>query len=462
MARAIRRAVDGEVRVATVQLAAWNDVRRGAIDATLVQADRGIADAALARVMLCRRRAVTASVLDAFFAAVGRGFEQHHHGRQPLDRDRELAEAAKAADIVAAFAGDVGPLYYERALLARARGRTADALHECTALLTEYPGFVAAAIETARLDLAAGDPIAAMLALAPVEKEVRETRAGAGVLADALRAVGRPADAARYDLAALLVVGHRDSRGNDCAPDDVSGRPVVDRRMPTAFTVAHLPDGRFLMNDRGLYFIATFPLDMAPLADLLGSVSPDGDANTKPRRPIFAALRETAENLAARARVRARESLWPELIDLLSRLRRGRDFAIDTIVRAVRRATRRFLRRVVRPFVRRVVRQYLFPLYKALPEPVRAANHRYILQPLPAWQAFFARHSFELIPRDAVRRLADNRANTWAHSLGFEFVGLSARARWLEQRRAEGILRIIEAETPPGQAAASDRVATAS
>ena len=76
-------------------------------------------------------------------------------------------------------------------------------------LLDSYPGFVAAAFAAARVALSDNDPVGAIESLAFVERELFQTREGAALLADALRAVGMHEAASRYDLAALTNAGQR-------------------------------------------------------------------------------------------------------------------------------------------------------------------------------------------------------------------------------------------------------------
>ena len=265
----------------------------------------------------------------------------------------------------------------------------------------------------ARLNLAAGKPAAAVLALAPVEKEVRELRAGSGVLADALRAMGRAADATRYDLTALLATGHRDSRGNECAPDDVFGRPVTDGRMSVAFSVMRLSDGRCLLNDRGHYFIAPYPLNQLPLADLLASTNPKTQPRTKRgRSTALASLRERLDFALTWIRLRARETA------LSQRSMFGRPTRFGAMAAAlISRAGRRFSRPVVSSVLRRIARR-LFPAYKALPESVRALNHRLFLPRLLRWWSFFAAE-IEMPDREDQLKLVDlRRAEGIAQILG--------------------------------------------
>ena len=145
-------------------------------------------------------------------------------------------------------------------MAAEAEGRAGDAAADLDRLLEAYPGFVTAAFAAGRLALADGDALRAIEVLAYVERELIQTREGAGLLADALRGIGMAEAASRYDVAELTGAGHADSRGNDCAPVDAAGNFVWHRSMPPAFYVEHLPNGRALYNDRGVYYFTNSAL----------------------------------------------------------------------------------------------------------------------------------------------------------------------------------------------------------
>ena len=108
------------------------------------------------------------------------------------------------------------------------------------------------------------------------------------MLADALRAVGVPEAASRYDLAALIGLGHADSRGNDCAPVDMMGNPARDIRMPPAFLLETLAVGRVLANDRGVYYAANSTIG-GYLAALMGiwSLPLPGPQSSPSRRRLL-------------------------------------------------------------------------------------------------------------------------------------------------------------------------------
>ena len=146
------------------------------------------------------------------------------------------------------------PLLFERALLAEADGRFADALSDLKEMLAAYPGFVAGSIAAGRMALAAGDPAEAIRLLAPVEGELTHTRDGAALLADAGRAIGLHESASRYDLAALICRGGYDSHGNDCAPIDLTGKIADDERMPQSWYLERQTDGSVLCNAGGIYY----------------------------------------------------------------------------------------------------------------------------------------------------------------------------------------------------------------
>jgi hypothetical protein len=243
--------------VAKAQLEAWIGVHRGSIDAVARVVDASLADAALARMMLYRRRAVVAQVMSEFFARMGGRFHPYLEGRipqPPMDLAGELATAKAAGDIVGDVCGVPPPLLFERALLAEAGGRLDDARADLEQLLVSYAGFVPAAIAAARVASAAGDPGGAIRSLAVVEGEVTHIREGAALLADAARAVGLHDTASRYDLAALVCQGAYDSRGNDCAPVDVTGQIANDNRMPQIFYFESQADGSLVCNARGIYY----------------------------------------------------------------------------------------------------------------------------------------------------------------------------------------------------------------
>ncbi len=222
-----------------------------------------LADAALARMMLSRRRAAVPQVFDEFFARAGARFAAQANDENPASLStfkKEMAKAKDAAAIAARMRPSTVALLFERALLAEMEGRLEDAAGDLALVLESYPGFVAAASMAGRLALARGEAVRAVEVLAYVECEIAGTREGAGLLADALRAIGMAEKASRYDVAALTSLGYVDSRGNDCAPIDTAGNFVTHRHMLPAFRVEPLPGGQSLYNDRGVYYFARFTI----------------------------------------------------------------------------------------------------------------------------------------------------------------------------------------------------------
>jgi hypothetical protein len=231
--------------------------RKGSIHDAARGIDASLADAALGRMMLHRRRAVAASVISGFFAGVGSGYAPYLENRAPggpLDPAGERAIAAKAAELVVGLCGALPALAFERALLAESDGRSGAALADLKQVLAAYPGFVAGAIAAGRMALTAGDPAEAIRLVAPVEGEITHTRDGAAVVADAARAIGLHESASRYDLAALICRGGYDSRGNDCAPIDLTGNFADDDRMPVPMYLERQVDGSVISNARGIYY----------------------------------------------------------------------------------------------------------------------------------------------------------------------------------------------------------------
>ncbi len=195
----------------------------------------------------------------------------------------EMAAAKAAGELAEAACGSAPPLLFERAMLAEMEGRPVEALADLDQLLDAYPGFVVAAFAAARLALAAGEPGRAIRSLAYVERELVQTREGSALLADALRAVGLYEAASRYDLAALVCAGQSDSRGNDCAPVDAAGNFATDDRMPPAFFVETLSDGRILYNDRGVYYLASSAFSGVLSALFKGWRSPSARGRPEPQ-----------------------------------------------------------------------------------------------------------------------------------------------------------------------------------
>lgn len=275
----------------TAQVRVWAAVHKGLLDDISGVIDELFADAALARMMLRRRRAVLAEVIDEFFARAGAGFTPYLAGLMrevPTDFAGEMAAAKAAGKLAEATCGAAPPLLFERAMLAEMEGQLVDALADLDQLLDAYPGFVAAVFAAARLALAAEDPGRAIRSLAYVERELVQTREGAASLADALRAVGLYEAASRYDLAALVCAGQSDGRGNDCTPVDAAGNFATDDRMPPAFYVETFPDGRILYNDRGVYYLASSVFSGVLSALLKGRRLPPARGRSGPESALSA------------------------------------------------------------------------------------------------------------------------------------------------------------------------------
>jgi hypothetical protein len=243
--------------VTTAQVEAWVGTRKGSIEETAGSIDAALADAALGRMMLHRRRAATAVVVNEFLARAGSRFAPFAEGRSavaPLDPEAERIISASAGELAVSLCGMQPALAFERALLAEEQGRIEDARLDLKQVLTAYPGFAVAAVAAARLALASGDPAEALRALAPVEGEITHTRNGATLLADAARAIGLYKSATRYDLAVLVCRGDYDSRGNDCAPIDLTGKIADDERMPQSLYLEGQDDGSVVCNVGGIYY----------------------------------------------------------------------------------------------------------------------------------------------------------------------------------------------------------------
>jgi hypothetical protein len=239
------------------QVEAWVGTRKGSIHEAARSIDAALADAALGRMMLHRRRAVTATVINEFFARAGSRFAPYVENRAPeapLDPAGERAIAARAGELVVGLCGAPPALAFERALLAEEQGRFDDAHSDLKEVLAACPGFVAAAIAAARLALASGDPPEALRTLAPVEGEITHARDGAALLADAARAIGLHQSASCYDLVALVSRGEYDGRGNDCVPIDLTGKIVDDERMPQSLYLEGEGDGSVICNVGGIYY----------------------------------------------------------------------------------------------------------------------------------------------------------------------------------------------------------------
>jgi hypothetical protein len=243
--------------VTTAQVEAWVSTWKGSIDKASCDIDVSFADAALGRMMLQRRRAVAAEIVGAFFAHIGGGSAAYMEGGKHaalLDAAGERAIAAELGGLVARLCGTSPPLLFERAMLARKEGRLDDAVSDLKLVVAAYPGFVPAAIAAGRMALAAGDPAEAIHSLAGVERELTHIRDGAALLADAARAVGLHEAASRYDLMALISRGAHDSRGNDCAPVNLTDEIADDGRMPQTLYLESQADGSAICNAGGIYY----------------------------------------------------------------------------------------------------------------------------------------------------------------------------------------------------------------
>src|SRR5947208_550046 len=111
--------------MATAQLKTWIAAHRGDIDELSEDLDRSLADIAVGRTMLYRRRAAVAKVVDEFFTALGSGFGPYLDGRAPqapFDVAAEIAKAEEAAALLSERREAIVPLLFERAIVARATG----------------------------------------------------------------------------------------------------------------------------------------------------------------------------------------------------------------------------------------------------------------------------------------------------------------------------------------------------
>jgi hypothetical protein len=337
--------------------------------------DMSLADAAIGRMMLHRRRAVMASIIDDFFRRTGTRFLPYLEGRAPSAPTHpadELAIAERAAEVVDAVQGASTPLLFERALLVESDGRLDDAQTDLQRVLAEYPGFVPAAIAAGRVALAAGEPGLAIRSVASVEREVVHTREGAAVLADALRQVGMHEAAGRYDLQALICRGGYDSRGNDCAPVDASGKITNDDRMPQIFYFESQPDGNIICNGRGIYYRVNPILSRMLLAFMPGqtiatfrSLGP-GHNPTQIRAP-----QETLEAVAARLRLLLHDQ--PVLAVVAQWLRKV-SAALWPLLRRIFMALLFGAAKILRG-----VAVFVYRMYRRLPVPARATTNRYSL-----------------------------------------------------------------------------------
>jgi hypothetical protein len=268
-------------QVASAQVKAWLAVHSGSLDDVWAVIEGTPGDTAMARMMLHRRRAVVAQVVAEFQSRVGDRFLSHPESdavRAPKSVASEFVASKAACSQAANVNAAAPPLLFERALLAETEGRGADARADLDQLLRAFPGFLSAAIASARLALVDQDPGQAIRLLVYVERELAHIREGSALLADALHAIGMHEAASRYDLAALICPDHAGSHGNDCAPVDIDGNAANDPRMPAAFIADVLADGRSICNDRGVYYVGR-PAAGGSVAELTA-----GQVSSAPRR----------------------------------------------------------------------------------------------------------------------------------------------------------------------------------
>ena len=329
--------------------------------------------------MLHRRRAVVAAVIGDFFTRIGNQFGRYLEGRVPQvpkDPVDEVATAKTAGDIVGDICDAPLPLLFERALLAEADARFGDAQADLQRVLAAYPGFLAAAAAAGRVAMAAADPGQAIRSLASVEREVTHTREGAALLADAIRAVGLHEKASRYDLAALICPGYHDSRGNDCAPVDVSGKVANDDRMPQIFYFESQPDRSIICNSRGVYYLVNSVLSRLLLALLPGQTLSTfrslGPGKPPPRRSLISELFEEAQD-RLRLLTGDRRPLTSNRVPQASMLEWSQK-TLATAWRAVRSVLAAFFR-VIESLLEAFV-VVLERIYRRLPVPVRAWINR--------------------------------------------------------------------------------------
>lgn len=343
--------------MASAQVNAWLAVHRGLLDDVSPIVDGTPGDAALARMMLHRRRAVVAQVVDEFSSRLGQRFvpDQDNRALRPhRSVANELVTSKAAGSVAASVNGSMPPLLLERALLAEMEGRNSEARVDIDELLKAFPGFLSAAIASARLALIDEDPGSAIGSLVYVARELVHTREGSALLADALHAIGMHEAASRYDLATLICPDHAGSHGNDCAPVDMTGETANDPRMPAAFIIDQLSDGRSVCNDRGIYYVG-HPTDGGSLAELMvGQVSSARQGSSA--QPPEAAPHHTV---------------------LRGRLRHGLKMAAVSVVAVGRR--------ILRIVVYSGIRGPLYLYYKRLPAPLRYQFNRYMLLPLRRW-----------------------------------------------------------------------------
>jgi hypothetical protein len=401
--------------VATAQIEAWVGTHRGTINVGR-RPDLLLADAALARMMLYRRRAVAAGVIGAFRARMGARFGPFLEGRPhaPADPAAELASAKAAGDIVANIDAASPPLLFERALVAEAEGRLGDAQTDLQRLLAPYPGFSEAAIAAARVALTMGDPSQAIHSLAAVEGEMMHLRDGAALLADTTRAMGLYETASRYDLAALLCRGAYDSRGNDCAPVDVTGKTANDDRMPQIFYFESQPDGSIIANAHGVYYrmnpLLSRSLLMFKPGQTLSTIRSLGVAKPRAESGRFS---EACEATTARLLL---------FLEAHPRLKSHVYWLRNSLAAPVHRLSGRLATDVhMLAGVDMAVMVFLYRSYRRLPVPVRAAANKLLFGPgrrllpwlrdsiAPNIRLYGTKGLSEISDREAVAELARSR-----------------------------------------------------
>jgi hypothetical protein len=425
--------------VATAQVEAWVGTHRGSIDTVARVINASLADAALGRMMLHRRRAIVAAVIGDFFAHIGNRFGRYLEGRVPQvpeDPVDEIATAKNAGDIVGEICEVPLPLTFERALLAEADGRFGDAQGDLKQVLAAYPGFLAAAIAAGRVALMAGDPGQAIRSLASVEREVTHTREGAAVLADAIRAVGLHEKASRYDLAALVCRGYHDSRGNDCPPLDVTGKVANDERMPQIFYFESQPDRNIICNARGVYYrlnpvFSRLLLALRPGQDL-STIRSLGAGKPSPRKSL---IRELFQEAQARLRLLTadRWSLTGHRLPHVSMLKWSQTVlaAAWRPVRSVLATSFRLIEGLVGAFA--IV---LESIYRKLPIPVRAWINRALRE---QYSILLSRFRYSIAPR----------IGTYGKWIKLsEISERSARLRLARTRYRYGVAQIFDLPTP--------------
>jgi hypothetical protein len=375
--------------VATAQVEVWVSACKGSIEQVGRSVDTTLMDAAIGRMMLYRRRAVVASIIDEFFRRTGSRFLPYLEGgvpSAPTCPADELAIAIRAGNVVAG--GAPPALLFERALLAEGDGRLGDAQTDLQRVLADYPGFVPAAIAAGRVALATSAPGLVIRSLAAVEREIVHTREGSGVLGDALRQIGMHEAASHYDLAMLTCRGGYDSRGNDCIPVDASGKIANDDRMPQIFYFESQPDGAIICNGRGVYYRMNSLLSRAALAVVQGQTVAGFRSLGVGQNPAQThVLRERFNAAVARAMLLLHD--YPVLAIGARLLRR--------ISVPLRRLFRRIRVAALVAFLEIVPRVAVFAsrTYRRLPVPMRLRANRYLLNEM---RIQLARRRFAIAP----------------------------------------------------------------